>query len=101
MGQTKIDLLSAKTLCYDNAFVLFADATTYETESYTECVLDTKAGGKGYYFTGGGYEEISWGYDNEGNLCFFGATGEKLVINRGSSYISFVKSSEKNNVKIS
>ena len=46
-------------------------------------------------------ETISWGYDNEGNLCFFGATGEKLVINRGSSYISFVKSSEKNNVKIS
>jgi hypothetical protein len=101
MGQPKLDLLTDEVLAYDNAFILFANTTTYETEKATECVFDTLSGGKGYYMTLGGYEEITWGYGESGNLIIWSASGEKLEINRGNSYISFVKSSDMSKIVIS
>lgn len=101
MGQPKVDLLNDKVMEFKNVFLLFSNSTTYETEDATQCVIDTVSGGKGYYMTEGGYEEITWGYDSFANLTFFSQDGEKLTVNRGSSYISFIKSSDKSKVKIS
>lgn len=87
------DLSSSRLCTYDNAFILYADATTQETADYTQTVYDTAGGGTGYYFTGGTYVKILWGQDENGNLTFTDENGVKLCINRGITYIKFVKAS--------
>ena len=97
----KSDLLNDKPLKYDNVFILYANSTTYETETGTQMILDTSSNGTGLYFTNGVYTEITWEKDVSGNLVFYNSNGEKLMVNRGTSYISFVKASSKSSVKIS
>ena len=97
----KSDLLNDKPLKYDNVFILYANSTTYETETDTQMILDTSSNGTGLYFTNGVYTEITWEKDVSGNLVFYNSNGEKLMVNRGTSYISFVKASSKSSVKIS
>ena len=82
-------------------FILFANATTYETEDATETLLDTSSGGKGYYCTGGRYVSIRWVIDQSGEIVFLNEANEVLTVNRGTSYISFVKASAKDSVSIS
>ena len=100
-GSEVKDLISNKTVNYKNCFVLYADATTYETEGYTETVLNTTKGGKGIYCTDGRYVNIRWSLDENGELLFTNESGEKLTVNRGESYISFVKSSTGDDLTIS
>ena len=97
----KSDLLNDKILAYDNIFVLYADSTTHETADSTQMILNTTDGGKGVYISNGRRTDITWIRDVSGNLCFFDDEGEKLVINRGSSYIAFSKSSNEALIKIS
>ena len=97
----KNDLLNDKPLKYDNAFILYANSTTYETEDNIQFVLDTYTKGKGLYLCEGKYVPISWERDPSGTLVFYNAEGERLTVNRGTTYISFVKSSEAKSVKIS
>ncbi len=94
------DLLNDEICSYDNLFVLFADCTTVETADITESVFYTMTGGKGYYATEGGYTEISWTTDKAGQLVFLDSNGERLKVNRGTSYIAFAKSSAPNAVII-
>ena len=96
----KTDLLNDKMLKYENAFVLFADSTTYESDNATELIIDTYTKGTGLYFGNGSYVEISWERDADDNLVFYDDSGNKLSVNRGASYIGFVKSSMKSSVKI-
>jgi len=98
-GTQLIDRACDKELSYDNAFILFSDCATYETSEYTECILDTVSGGVGKYATGGKYIDITWTVTSDG-LLFLDENGEKLTVNRGTSYISFVKSSSSDEVKI-
>lgn len=98
---SKTDLLNDKVISYDNAFVLFADSTTYETSDSTQLILNTLEGGKGYYISNGAFCDITWSRDTSGNLVFFSHDGSKLIINRGTSYIAFVKSSVESTVKVS
>ena len=97
----KNDLLNDKSLSYENVFILYADSTTYETSDSTQIVLNTATGGKGKYISGGSATEITWTKDVSGNLTFFDSEGQKLIINRGASYIAVVKSSNEASVKIS
>jgi hypothetical protein len=97
----KTDLLNDKCVSYDNVFILYANSTTYETANNTQFILDTAGSGSGVYITGGTSMNIKWERDVKGNLTFLTENGEKLLINRGTSYISFVKSSNPNSVKIS
>ena len=97
----KNDLLNDKSLKYDNVFILYANSTTHETEDNTQLILDTYTKGSGIYSTNGCYIEITWEKDASGNLVFYDLDGERLNVNRGTSYISFVKSSLKSQVKIS
>ena len=97
----KTDLLNDKPMIYDNVFVLYANSTTHETENSTQLILDTYSSGTGLYATMGEYIEISWEKDASGNLNFYDSYGEKLVVNRGTSYIAFAKASYKSSVKIS
>ncbi len=92
-GNVKNDLLNSNICKYDNCIVLFSDTVTYETESGTEMELKTGSSGKGYYFTEGTYTEITYSVDNNGVMSLLGSTGEKLTVNRGKTYIGYLKSS--------
>ena len=92
-GQIKTDLLNGKNVGFTNAFVLFADSTTYESVDQTKMIVDTDGGGKGYYFTHGTACAIEWHLDAAGKLVFKNENGEVLSANRGTSYIAFYKAS--------
>lgn len=97
----KSDLLNDKGMYYDNAFVLYANSTTHETESSTQLIVDTYSSGTGIYATMGKCIEITWEKNSSGQLVFYNSDGEKLEVNRGTSYIAFVKASGKSGVKVS
>ena len=97
----KNDLLNDKAVKYDNVFILYADSTTHETESDTQLILDTNTRGSGVYAYGGKFIEITWEKDAAGSLIFYNTSGEILTVNRGTSYIAFVKASAKASVKLS
>ena len=97
----KNDLLNDKPMIYNNVFVLYANSTTHETENNTQLILDTYSSGTGLYATMGEYVEITWEKDASGNLVFYDSDGEKIIVNRGTSYIAFAKASHKSSVKIS
>lgn len=97
---TNTDLLNDKTLRYDNAFILYADSTTYESADTTQLIMDTYSRGSGVYMTDGKYIDIYWEKDSSGSLVFYNENGDILEVNRGTTYIGFVKSSMKSCVKI-
>ncbi len=99
-GTVKTDNLTSTSPMLDNIFVLFADTLTYEGEAGTEMLMQTSNGGKGYYITEGTKKNIVWTTDSDGELVFSELTGERLTVNRGRSYIGFMRSSRIDQVKI-
>ena len=99
-SSSKTDMLNGETIAFTNAFILFADSTTYESSTDTELVIDTQSGGSGYYFHGGKMTEIRWKSSN-GKLLFTNLMGEVLSVDPGNSYMSFFKSSEYSNITMS
>ena len=89
----KVDMLNGKSLSYKNVFILFADVTTYETASGTESIVNTATEGTGYYISNGTLTEIRWSVDASNKLICRSLRGDKLIINRGNSYIGYYKSS--------
>ena len=92
-GIIKTDAINNKSAEYKNCFVLFADSVTYDNTECSQMVMDTIGSGRGYYFTNGGAIEINWVGTTDGSLTFYTTDGQRLCINRGRSYISFLKSS--------
>lgn len=97
-GMAVTDSLNGKTASFDNCFVLSADSITYDNAESNQMVMDTIGQGKGYYFTGGSFTEISWVGCDDGTLTFFTTDGERLKANRGTTYISFIKSSKTDSI---
>ena len=97
-GDQKKDSLNGKLLYYTNCLVLFADSVIYENASGEEMIMNTDTYGTGYYFTNGSVCSITWTSDGNGNMSLLDSSGELLTINRGRSYIAFVKSSRIPNV---
>lgn len=89
-----LDLLNGSRLEYDNVLILGADSTTYETEAHTEQILNTSTSGKGYYAVNGKIASINWSV-SDGKLTLY-MGGEKLILKSGTTYLSYVKSSEFN-----
>ena len=92
-GEILIDNLSAESPEFTNCFVLFADSVTYDNSDGTNLVMNTIGYGKGYYITKGSFCTIKWESNVNGELEFFTTDGENLVVNRGQSYIAYLKSS--------
>jgi hypothetical protein len=88
------DMLTGNAAEFDNAFVLFSDMITYELSLGTQTVVSTASGGTGYYITKGTLTEIRWSVDESGDLRFFGLDGDVLVVNRGTSYLSYYKAAD-------
>ena len=99
-GAKRVDMLNGQNIAYTNVFVLFADSTTYEKANGTELVLDTTAGGSGYYISGGEMSEICWSTDESGQLVFKTLDGNILKVNRGNSYIGYFKASNSSAVTV-
>ena len=83
---------------FTNCFILFADSITYDNVNGVQLVVDTLGGGTGYYLTNGTYTSINWIADSSGTITFYIDKSEKLVINKGNSYIGFFRSSYATNV---
>ena len=94
-GMQKNDMLTASKISFNNAFILFSDSVTHETSDGSELVLKTTGSGSGYYMTDGTYKSIKWICDGD-SLTLYDEKDNKLTINRGTSYIAFVKSTAKN-----
>ena len=60
--------------------------------------MNTIGEGRGLYFTNGSCTEINWKSDADGNLKFLNVDGSSLIVNRGKSYIAYVKSSRTDSV---
>ncbi len=91
-GSARVDMLNNKILGFDNCILLYADSITYETIEGCDFIMDTSSFGNGYYITGGTVKNISWAV-SDGTLSLLDENGEKLIINRGSSYIGYLKAS--------
>lgn len=97
-GEEKKDMLSGENVSFANCLVLFADSITYESANGSQMVMSTTTSGTGYYFTNGSVFNISWSADTDGNMTLFDKNGSKLVVNRGNTYIAFVRSSKMQSV---
>ena len=99
-GTAMIDSLNGNSVNFANCFILFTDSVTYDNSTCNQMVMDTIGDGSGYYFTGGTYTEIKWTATSGGIMTFYSMDGNKLTVNRGTSYISFVKSSMTDKITI-
>ena len=97
----RVDLLNGKSVSFDNVFILFSNSVTYENSTGTELVIDTTAGGKGYYISRGALTEFVWETTSDGNLIFKNLMGETLSVNTGNAYIAYYKASQINGITVS
>ncbi len=97
----RMDMLTGENVSFTNVFILFSNATTYENSDGTELVIDTVAGGRGYYISNGGLTEFVWSTNKSGELVFKNLMGETLTVNTGSSYIAYYKASLAANITFS
>ena len=93
-----MDMLTGENIAFKNVFILFSNATTYENSDGTELVIDTVAGGRGYYISNGGLTEFVWSTNKSGELVFKNLMGEILQVNCGNAYIAYYKASLAANV---
>ena len=98
-GVPKTDMLTGTYTGFKNVIVLFADSVTYETAKSTQTVMNTHTSGSGYYLTEGTSSYITWSVDEGGIYHFSDENGSPLTVNRGKTYIGFVKSSMTDAVK--
>lgn len=87
-------------LSFTNVFLLFADISRRGTTELVE--VDYAAGGTGYYFSEGRYEQITWA-KSEFALGFeftVLSTGEPLEVNHGNSHVGIVNSQFENRLAI-
>ncbi len=94
----RMDMLTGENISFTNVFILFANATTYENSDGCELVIDTVAGGRGYYISNGGLTEFLWSTDTSGELVFKNLKGDTLAVNRGNAYIAYYKASMASNI---
>ena len=92
------DSLNTAKIEYDNAFILLADSITYESVSGSELVVKTNERGRGYYLTNGSYTEVKWVTEG-GTMTIYDENDNKLAVNRGVTYIAFVKSTQEQLIK--
>ena len=97
-GKPMQDALNGESAHFTNCFVLFADSVTYDNAECSQMVMDTVGSGVGYYLSYGTVTEIKWSATTGGVMTFYNESGEKLAVNRGNSYIYYMKSSKVDNV---
>lgn len=91
-GNPQIDAVTGEQLGFTNVFVLETEISIRDDVGHKNLDWDGSTDAKGYYFSNGGMQPITWSKE-EGNedsyLTFYDETGNVLKINRGKSYIAF------------
>lgn len=90
-GATHTDAATGDQLAFSNLLLLFHNVSYYHTSNATSFSLDTKSGGDGYLYTGGGVVSVHWSYGDDGTLSVVDDTGEAVVLNRGKTYIGMLR----------
>ncbi len=85
-----LDSGTGKQLAYTNILVLSLESATSNKVTGSELSLDTESGGRGFFLTGGAYQEIAWSRTPGGELHFTDVAGNPLVLNQGKTYIGMV-----------
>lgn len=98
LGEKQIDGINGEALTFTNLIILSSDCATYETENGSEFSL-TLHGGKGKLITDGTARDVAWTMEN-GLFSLLDRDGNRLTINRGTTYIGFVRVSDPNALKI-
>ena len=91
---------SGQALTFTNLFVLNSDTITYENASGSTLELAMENGGTGIWCSEGRREEIRWSMSEDGQFTFTDKDGKPLEVNRGVSYIGFVKVSQTGAVSV-
>lgn len=84
-GEAQMDDQTNEQLHVQNVLILFAD--TFSVDGYLMEVCNAGSG-DGYYASNGQYIPITWKYAG-GTLHFYDASGEKLMMNPGKSWVTF------------
>lgn len=98
-GSPHVDGENGEQLKFENVIVLFVSQEVVDDEGRLD--IDITSGGKGYYFTEGGYTEIQWKASTDGAPFSFTVSGEELLLNPGKTHITLFNKSHTNDVKIS
>ena len=90
-GIPHTDSKTGEQLAFSNLLLLFHNVSYYYSSDQTTFTIDTKTGGDGYLYTGGGVISVRWRYTDDGALSIVDDTGEKITVNRGKTYIGMLK----------
>ena len=91
---------AGQALAFTNLFVLNSDTITYENANGSTLELAMENGGTGIWCSEGKREEIRWSMSQDGQFTFTDKDGRPLEVNRGVSYIGFVKVSQTGAVSV-
>lgn len=85
-GDKHMDNTANKQLSFTNIIVLYLPTVdTNDSKGHKD--VETVGSGDGYYFTMGGYEEISWKKSDEDSpIKLYDSNGDELLINRGKTF---------------
>ena len=98
LGEKQIDGIDREQIAFTNVIVLSSDCATYESANGSEFSLLLN-GGSGKYITDGTSREVTWRMDN-GVFTLFDSDGNRLTVNRGTTYIGFVRISDPAALKV-
>lgn len=91
-GHAHIDGKTGEQLTFTNVFVLETKISVRDEIGHKQLDWAGSSNAKGYYISNGKMQEIRWSKAN-GNessyLKFYDMNGQKLVMNRGKSYIAY------------
>ncbi len=90
-GSAHTDPENGRQLAFSNLLLLFHNVNYYHTSTDTTFSLDTKSGGDGYLYTGGGVVSVHWAYGADGTLSVTNDEGERITVNRGRTYIGMLR----------
>ena len=99
-GDKHIDNTANVQLSFTNIIVLYLPTINLNDEKGHKDV-ETTGSGEGYYFTMGGYEEISWTKaDEDSPIKLYSADGEELQLNRGKTFFQICTTSMRDSTVI-
>lgn len=92
-GKAHVDGKTGEQLSFTNVIVLETSISVRDQVGHKNLNWSGGSGAKGYYFSNGAMQEITWSKDSEGAcLKFYDTNGKELSINRGKSYIAYTYS---------
>ena len=86
-----MDAKTGEQLAFSNVLLLFHNVSYYHTSSESSFELDNESGGGGYLYSGGGVVFVRWNYNEDGSLSIVDDSGEKIILNRGKTYVGMLR----------